>query len=234
MQTPVPDTRMHSNSRMVTTRESWRALACYVLGPARYAWDGHIWLAVDGRWVRHTRARRRDACWSSERTDWSSSRTARRPITTVRAAAAFVGIELSAAPPVGHDLPPFEPDRHLEIDVDAAAVLADWWALGEEVLATLGEPQLWPEHFDMAIIVELPGGVGVNVGFSPGDAGHDAPYVYVGPHDVPPTSIEMIPTGTPRSGPLLPRHEVTRRTGRARVHPERVRTSHLTYSDIGI
>ena len=47
----------------------------------------------------------------------------------------------------------------------------------------MSEAQLWPEHFDLAVIVDLPGGARVNVGFSPGDGFHDAPYAYVGPHD---------------------------------------------------
>ena len=217
---------------MVTTRESWRALACYVLGAGTLCPGRAHRLAFDGRWVRHTEFD--DGTRVVVRADRLVVEPDRStPITTVRAAAAFVGVALSAHPPVGHDLPPFEPDRHLEIDVDAAAVLADWWALGDEVLATLGEPQLWPEHFDLAITVELPGGVGVNVGFSPGDAGHDAPYVYVGPHDAAHFDRDD-PYWNAPFGALLPRHEVRERIRRARIHPERVRTSDLTYSDIGI
>ncbi|HEX2118222.1 MAG TPA: hypothetical protein VHF91_03495, partial [Acidimicrobiales bacterium] len=45
------------------------------------------------------------------------------------------------------------------------------------------EAQLWPEHFDLAVTVELEGGAKVNVGFSPGDSFSDQPYAYVGPHD---------------------------------------------------
>jgi hypothetical protein len=35
-------------------------------------------------------------------------------------------------------------------------------------------PRLWPEHFDLA--VDAAGG---SWGFSPGDTGHDEPYLYV-------------------------------------------------------
>ena len=38
------------------------------------------------------------------------------------------------------------------------------------------EPVLWPEHFDLGVAVDE-----VNYGASPGDAGHAAPYAYVGP-----------------------------------------------------
>ena len=58
-------------------------------------------------------------------------------ITTVRDAAAFVGVELTSHPPVGHDLPPFEPDRHLDVDAAASCSLGAWWALGDSVLATV-------------------------------------------------------------------------------------------------
>ena len=49
---------------------------------------------------------------------------------------------------------------------------------------TMSEAQLWPEHFDLAVDVELAGGRHVNVGFSPGDRFSDEPYVYVGPQDI--------------------------------------------------
>lgn len=41
---------------------------------------------------------------------------------------------------------------------------------------------LWPEHFDLAIVVAR-----VNYGFSPGDAQIGEPYLYVGPFDGPPS-----------------------------------------------
>jgi hypothetical protein len=50
--------------------------------------------------------------------------------------------------------------------------------------AALSEAQLWPEHFDLAVDVELGDGRHVNVGFSPGDDFVDEPYVYVGPQDM--------------------------------------------------
>ena len=52
------------------------------------------------------------------------------------------------------------------------------WADG-----TISEAQLWPEHFDLAVTVELANGAKVNVGFSPGDSFSAEPYAYVGPFD---------------------------------------------------
>jgi hypothetical protein len=112
------------------------------------------------------------------------------PITTLRDATAFVGIELSPTPDVGGDLPPYEPDAALVIDAGAARELADWYAMGANALArfdagdaTVSPITLWPEHFDLAVTVELPGGVGINIGLSPGDHSSDEPYAYVGPWD---------------------------------------------------
>jgi hypothetical protein len=114
------------------------------------------------------------------------------PITTLRAAAELVGVELRPDPDVGSDLPPFEPDAPLGVDDAAARAVGDWYALGDTVLAridravgghgSVSPATLWPEHFDLALIVGL-GGVQANVGFSPGDSYVDEPYVYVGPFD---------------------------------------------------
>ncbi|MEO8091121.1 MAG: hypothetical protein ABI726_00250 [bacterium] len=80
----------------------------------------------------------------------------------------------------------------LEIDAEAAAVLAAWFGLGGEVLELLvaeagpdhaaTAPRLWPEHFDIAIESgSESAGRRANYGFSPGDGDHPEPYVYVGP-----------------------------------------------------
>jgi hypothetical protein len=83
-------------------------------------------------------------------------------------------------------------DDCLDVDPAAARALADWYALGADVLSELTEsaapeenatpPRLWPEHFDIAIeLGEEAGGRRANYGLSPGDEHHLEPYVYVGP-----------------------------------------------------
>jgi len=80
----------------------------------------------------------------------------------------------------------------LDVDAAAAEALGAWYALGEAVLGELiaeaapaDDPStinLWPEHFDIAIeLGSGADGVRANYGFSPGDADHPEPYVYVGP-----------------------------------------------------
>lgn len=175
----------------VPTREALRTLACYVISPARKARTGRIGLRPTG-----------DGFGTPPFDDGSrlavrGDRLVREPgdsipITTLPAAAAFVGVELSADPGVGHDLPPFEPEDPLDVDRDASLALGAWYAFAQRVLDQLGdrwtggtisEAQLWPEHFDLAVIVALPGGAEVNVGFSPGDSFSAEPYAYVGPHE---------------------------------------------------
>lgn len=70
-------------------------------------------------------------------------------------------------------------DDPVRIDADAAALLADWFALGDSALRCLAPdvtPVLWPEHFDLSSTVDE-----VNFGVSPGDSAHPGPYAYVGP-----------------------------------------------------
>src|SRR5258705_454047 len=54
------------------------------------------------------------------------------PITTVRAAAEFLGVEVSEDPGVGRDLPPLAPDEPLPINEVASRALGEWYAFGQE------------------------------------------------------------------------------------------------------
>lgn len=83
-------------------------------------------------------------------------------------------------------------DQPLSVDVAASRALGAYFAFGAEVLGRLladaspddeaSPARLWPEHFDIAIeLGSEPRGVRANYGFSPGDEGHEEPYLYVGP-----------------------------------------------------
>jgi hypothetical protein len=114
----------------------------------------------------------------------------RSEITTLREAAAFVGVPLGA-PPVYTATTALDPDAPLAVDHDAALALADWYALGGALLHDLrvehsdlpsSETQLWPEHFDLACEIGDEGaGTRATYGASPGDAVIPQPYLYVGP-----------------------------------------------------
>ena len=97
----------------------------------------------------------------------------RTPLTSLEAAR---GLVADLVPAALDDVP-------LDVDPEAAARLADWYAFGAEILEALGAtPTLWPEHFDIAIeLGSEAAGQRANFGASPGDAEHDEPYLYVGP-----------------------------------------------------
>jgi len=110
---------------------------------------------------------------------------------TLAAVADLVEVDLHRPLDVGHDTPPLPPvDEPLRVDAASAEVLAAWyafaWTVLDGVVAELGpaaEPsvlQLWPEHFDVGCDIAVPAGR-ANLGASPGDAFHPAPYLYVGP-----------------------------------------------------
>jgi hypothetical protein len=83
------------------------------------------------------------------------------------------------------------------VDPAAAAALAAWFAFAAGVLEELRAdadpalhptpPQLWPEHFDVAIeLGEEAAGRRAAYGASPGDEQHAEPYLYVAPWVAPP------------------------------------------------
>jgi hypothetical protein len=106
-------------------------------------------------------------------------------LTTVRAAAEFVGVAPGLPAGIYAPATPLEPDAPLAIDVAAAAQLADWFGLADEALRRFWrnitgaeqQPVLWPEHLDIGITLDA-----VNYGASPGDEHIADPYLYVGPH----------------------------------------------------
>ena len=119
--------------------------------------------------------------------------------SSLRALASFAGADIEAPFDCGKDGPALgDPDEPLALPNDAVADIVGWFALAWQVLdhvvADLGRGarattvQLWPEHFDAATTVTLPGEAQVSIGFSPGDGYESEPYVYVGPWDVDPSS----------------------------------------------
>jgi hypothetical protein len=177
-----------SSRPVVETRESWHRVAEHVLAAAQFADTGTIRLrpfpggfattsGIGGRLLAVVA----DRLLVVDGTDFDA-----RPLTTLRAAGAFVGVSPglrgSYSPATSAD-----PDQPLRLDVASARRLADWFALGDAALrhfaghlADSATPVLWPEHFDLGITVDE-----VNYGVSPGDDGMAEPYLYVGPHEGP-------------------------------------------------
>jgi hypothetical protein len=198
-----------SPTTLASTRESWHRLAEHVVSPARHAVTGRIGLRPspggfatppfgdDGRVV---------AVDGPELVLTARGAAGRRaPAVTLRQAAAFVGIAPGAPADVYPPETPLDLDEPLEVDSEAARVLAGWYALGARALRLFAdeasaddpsEAQLWPEHFDLGISAAA-----VNYGASPGDAHVPLPYLYVGPHAAPPArhAFFTLPFGAVRT-----------------------------------
>jgi hypothetical protein len=72
-------------------------------------------------------------------------------------------------------------DDTVELDPASLKIITDWFLLADaalRVLATDQAPILWPEHFDVAVLLD-----GRSYGASPGDDFHATPYAYVSAAD---------------------------------------------------
>lgn len=175
------------------TRDALHALAEHVLAPARHRADGRIGLVCtpggfgtptfgDGERVRID---------GVELVHERPGTTVRVAITTLQAAAQFVGVPLGAPRDVYTPATECVPDATLPIDAEAVRALASWLDFCSGLLNELRERyhhhtptpvQMWPEHFDLACEFGGVDGAGrANYGASPGDDSIAEPYLYVGP-----------------------------------------------------
>lgn len=176
------------------TRDALHALGEQVIAAAYFHAEQHIGLRPTPRgfgtpvFGDHERVRVDGSALVHER----SGTERRAEITTLREAAAFIGVALGA-PDVYEAATAMDPDEALAVDHDAALALGDWFALGHALIKDLreshpdqasSEAQIWPEHFDLACELGDPvEATRANYGASPGDAGIPEPYLYVGPWD---------------------------------------------------
>lgn len=188
MLTPVTDVDAYR-----AARNAWHTLAERVLAPARHAATGRIGLRVlpDGITTPpfgdddRTVAIRGGELWSTRR---DGDRSA--PLTTLGEAATFVGVPLDADTGVYTPTTPSDPATPVTADGHATRILTEWFGFGDTVLRAWAaahadespsEVQLWPEHFDLGTDLGADDAGRANYGASPGDAGHELPYLYVGP-----------------------------------------------------
>jgi hypothetical protein len=182
---------------LIATRRSLHQVAEHVLSAARKRATGQIALVPGEGGVRTPPLPdgRVIALLDGDIAVIDDKGVRRAPLTTPRAAAEFVGTEpgfpWTKHPPGTESMP----DAPLVVDLDAAELLAGWFALGESALRELAitlapgaapAPQIYPEHFDLAITIAE-----VNYGASPGDDAIAAPYLYVGPFAGPPAGDEQ-------------------------------------------
>ncbi|MGY1636980.1 hypothetical protein ACI78V_10030 [Geodermatophilus sp. SYSU D00742] len=176
---------------LATTRTSWHRVAEHVLAAGQFAARGTIRLRARPGGFATTvgLGDRQLAVVGDELLVIQDDSIRAEPLTTLGRAARFAGVQLGlrgSYPPVTSA----DPDAPLPADPSAAHRLSDWFALGEAALrrlaAELGRPMdpvLWPEHLDLGVVLDA-----VNYGCSPGDAAIPEPYLYVGPHEGPPSS----------------------------------------------
>jgi len=158
---------------LVATRLALHALAEHVISPLRVQATGNE-IALEARPGGFGTPELPGGGWVGvSGTDVVRADGERQPVSSLRTAAEFVGLDgaeaLSAEP--------------LAVDPSAAARLAQVWADGTRDLQALSadaELHLWPEHFDVAIDLGE-----VTYGVSPGDENHDEPYAYVAPWSAP-------------------------------------------------
>jgi len=91
--------------------------------------------------------------------------------------AAALGVDYGPPPDAYPDGSKVSPDDDVTLDPIVARHIQDWYLLadaGLRVMAPRQTPILWPEHFDVAILLD-----DTSYGASPGDAFHATPYAYV-------------------------------------------------------
>ena len=197
----------------ITTRTSLQAMAEHVLSASLHAANGRIGpRRTPGRFgtpeFDHARDLRQILVVGTDLEVHDGVNRRREPITTLPAAGELVGIEPGAPRDIYTPTTVLDLDADLLIDAGYARVIADWYELVDEALALLRceaaddastMTQLWPEHFDLAASIDE-----VNYGGSPGDDGHDLPYLYVGPWTPPPRDDYWNETfGASRSANLI-------------------------------
>lgn len=92
-----------------------------------------------------------------------------------------LGVEFGAPENLYSDGSGAQHDTVVDLDPDAARLIVDWFALSDAALRTLEpdqQPTLWPEHFDVAILLD-----DRSYGSSPGDDFHPTPYAYISEYD---------------------------------------------------
>jgi hypothetical protein len=185
---------------LTATRRALHRVAAHVMARRRHALVGRIGLrAAPGGFATPAagpdhEVLRVSGCWLlRERTGEAAGTTAiDLRLASLAEAARFAEVDLADPFSVGDDTPEIgDPHEPLGVDDAGADALASWLAFGWTVLDTVVAEdaaqraptvlQLWPEHFDAGLDVDVGDGRRANLGASLGDDGHPAPYLYVGP-----------------------------------------------------
>jgi hypothetical protein len=172
------------------TAAALHTLAEQVLAPARHAADGKIGLRYTyrGFGTPFFAADRQVRVEDGVLVDGGR----RHAAASVADAGAFLGLQVGVPTGVYEPATPYEAHAPLSIDPGAARALGDWYGFGASLFEQLradatasddpGRVQVWPEHFDVAVVMGS-AGERANYGASPGDAAHGEPYLYIAPFE---------------------------------------------------
>ena len=92
-----------------------------------------------------------------------------------------LGVDFGAPPDGYPDGSGSSATDDVTLDAGSARLIQDWFLMADAALRLMAPrltPILWPEHFDVAILLD-----NTSYGASPGDAFHATPYAYVGSRD---------------------------------------------------
>ncbi|HEY6812523.1 MAG TPA: hypothetical protein VI074_07525 [Propionibacteriaceae bacterium] len=113
-----------------------------------------------------------------------------------RELAGRLGVEFGAPASLYSGGSGVQPDDVVDLDPAAARLVVDWYALSDAGLRILDpdqQPTLWPEHFDVAILLD-----DRSYGSSPGDDSHSTPYAYISEDDHDDNPFWNVPFGALR------------------------------------
>lgn len=159
---------------LVATRQRLHGIAeCLMAGPQRRA-GGRFTLRVTPGGFATTGA----PALRVDGTDLVVDESRRVGIAgTFAEMAEALGVEFGAPPDAYPDGSEASPGDDTSLDAASARLIHDWYLMADaalRVLAPRQTPILWPEHFDVAIVLN-----GSSYGASPGDAFQATPYAYV-------------------------------------------------------
>lgn len=203
---------------LAETRIALHRLAAYVIAPVRHTVTGRFGLRAtpggfgtppfgdDDRRVRVS---------GRELIDETATGVRSTEITSLDAAAEFLGSAVDPETAAEHDSPPVgDSSADLGIDETASLFLGDWFGVAFEALERVRQDdesvdasivQLWPGHFDPAIEVGDEAHR-ASYGASPGDHNIDEPYLYVAlwsPDDAGIDPTDPVWNGEPFTGAML-------------------------------
>ncbi len=177
------------------TREALHQVAFFAIGPKRHAVNGKIGLRYTHRGfgTPFFGGDEQVRVEGDQLVHQTSDEVRSTQITTVKTAAAFLGVPyvVDWFPGFHDPLKPVDPDTELSVDPQAGRAIGDWFGFATSVLeelrrthgaADVSRVQLWPEHFDPAMEMgSADAGGRASYGASPGDGSSAEPYLYVAP-----------------------------------------------------